>query len=529
MKGRIFNDKDIPKILFSLFKVKLKNNINQLKHNNTEKVNLNNSSYENVNDKRKDNKIKNNSKNKEYDKVPKEIDKKEFVIAKNTGNSDNSKKDSSLDLNRNNNNIDNRINLDINDKKYYNSNNSAKNTDIFKSDDSMKKNSEYSHILPKSANIFKESNNGIEEAELTEKENNISSKKEVKKFDGGEECLSFGRTSSDFQQQKKVEINNEEHKKNTEDKKQSTFSNKDNNNYDNKEIKEKVINSVSTLSKNTKVALNDTTKDTIIDNFFNNEEEKVSEVHENYNMFTSSNMLNLYKRIGEELKKLKGGMEELKNSNKKKDEEIEILNEKIKNMEKSNDMKDVEINQLKIQTNSLKNEIESISKEIDILQQDMNKIKKILGTIQGRNMAKSLLIQFEYLLTEEDMKRIEISKKYKWKIIEERIEKALIGFKENPKYKSIIEIFRKSLILIDNGNAGANSLNLDIYQNEIYENAKRHKLLIEKSNQINIFFLSQLGISNDLFMDGYNCLEKNFNAKISNPDSINYPIEMLFK
>ena len=85
------------------------------------------------------------------------------------------------------------------------------------------------------------------------------------------------------------------------------------------------------------------------------------------------------------------------------------------------------------------------------------------------------------------------------------------------------------MILIDNGNAGANSLNLDIYQNEIYENAKRHKLLIEKSNQINIFFLSQLGISNGLFMDGYNFLDINFNAKISNPDSINYPIEMLFK
>ena len=159
----------------------------------------------------------------------------------------------------------------------------------------------------------------------------------------------------------------------------------------------------------------------------------------------------------------------------------------------------------------------------------MNKIKKILGPIQVRNLAKSLLIQFEYLLTDEDMKRIEISKKYKWKIIEERIEKALIEFKKNPKYELIIEICRKSLKLIDDGNGETHRLDLDSYQNEIYEIAKKHKLLIQNSNQTNIFFLSQLGIRDDLFMEGYNFLEKNFNDKIQNQDSTKYPIEMLFK
>ena len=117
----------------------------------------------------------------------------------------------------------------------------------------------------------------------------------------------------------------------------------------------------------------------------------------------------------------------------------------------------------------------------------------------------------------------------RWPIIQERIEKFFKQYEINPKYDLFIEIIRKSAELIERGNDGAHSIDIDLYEREINKIAEKKKILSPNSDKTKIFFLSQLGISDDLFMKEYNYMIQHFNneMKISNLND-NYNFGMLF-
>ena len=135
--------------------------------------------------------------------------------------------------------------------------------------------------------------------------------------------------------------------------------------------------------------------------------------------------------------------------------------------------------------------------EINTLKKELKKVTNILGPIQARKLAKSLLNQFYFLLTKEEKQTIENNSKMRWPIIQERIEKFFKQYEINPKYDLFIEIIRKSAELIERGNDGAHSVNIDLYEKEIYKIAAKQKILIPNSDITKLFFLYQLGISDE--------------------------------
>ena len=52
----------------------------------------------------------------------------------------------------------------------------------------------------------------------------------------------------------------------------------------------------------------------------------------------------------------------------------------------------------------------------------------------------------------------------RWPIIQERIEKFFKQYEINPKYDLFIEIIRKSAELIERGNDGAHSIDIDFHK-----------------------------------------------------------------
>ena len=134
--------------------------------------------------------------------------------------------------------------------------------------------------------------------------------------------------------------------------------------------------------------------------------------------------------------------------------------------------------------------------------------------------------QFKYLLNKNDKNNIKKNKKEKWKIIRERVEKTFGGYKQRPKYKSFIELFKKSEKVIKRGNKEAHNINLKIYEKDIFDIAATHQLVIPNSNKL--FFLIQLGVSKNLFRDGYQFLDDYFDDNMERRILKESPIENFF-
>ena len=218
-------------------------------------------------------------------------------------------------------------------------------------------------------------------------------------------------------------------------------------------------------------------------------DKKIKKLIERLNIIEGDNS-----KKDELIRQLKGNIAEVK---KEKDNEIKILNKRISSIERDNSLKRDEIN---------------------ILKEEMKKVKDTLGPIQARKLAKSLLNQFLCLLDEEDKQTITNNRKLKWSIIKKRIEIEFKKYEERFKYKLFIEIIRKSVELIERGNNGAHSIDLELYKKEIYKVANKQKIIIPNSDNTKIFFLAQLGITDELFMKEYNYLKRNFDneMKITN-------------
>ena len=86
-------------------------------------------------------------------------------------------------------------------------------------------------------------------------------------------------------------------------------------------------------------------------------------------------------------------------------------------------------------------------------------------------------------------------------------------YTNEPRYKSFIEIVNKSEITINKGNDYAHKFEIDKYEDKAKEFILNNNLNIANMNKI--YFLFEIGVSKDLFIDGYNFLDKFFNDDIS--------------
>jgi predicted nuclease with TOPRIM domain len=263
----------------------------------------------------------------------------------------------------------------------------------------------------------------------------------------------------------------------------------------------------------------------------NKTENENGSLKENMNKIKSENE-SLKEKINEMKREYEEKMNNIKIDNSKKSEEIKKLNNKIITMQKDNrneinelnstlkvmlldkGKKEIEINKFKNNLNKLKNEIKDV--------------KKVLGTIQVRDLAKSFLNQFRYLLTDEDRKQIEINRPEKWIIIFKRVSITFNDYKQSTNFDAIMEIFRKSLNIIQEGDKSAHSVKANIYIEDITEVTKKNKLIIPNCNQTKLLFLSQLDIPKKLFLEGYKFLEKYFNDEMKNYKLKNIPIKNFF-
>ena len=149
-------------------------------------------------------------------------------------------------------------------------------------------------------------------------------------------------------------------------------------------------------------------------------------------------------------------------------EENGELKSTIKTMQIENKKKD---NELITHKNKINKNIADITK----LKASVKEIKTALGSIQVRDYAKNFLNQFTIILTEDDRINIEKDKSKKWEIILNRAVKIFLVYKCCSNYNSIIKIF----------------------QDDINNIAKKNNILIPNSESNKLFFLLQLGISNN--------------------------------
>ena len=329
-------------------------------------------------------------------------------------------------------------------------NNVKKDNDIFPCDNSPKINMEDIDTLEKNS-LFVNQGINIESQKVKERPNQISSKeKDIKAQNNKNVDILIGNNSQIEGNSEDLKM--EETQKSSKGKENFMSSKAEEKNVDSREIKENVIYSNSSGSKSTKVDLNYESNNTG-DNFEkindsnNNEEEKI---------FTDLEQISV----------------------------IEIMNKKF------NDM-----------NGYLQKKFKTLTTEINTLKEEIKSLKTILGSIQVRDYAKKFMNQFKYLLNKVDKKNIKKNKEDKWKIIRQRIQNSFQKYESRPKYESFIELIKKSERVIKNGNKEAHNINLKIYEKEIIEIAEKNQFIIPNSNKL--FFLIQLGVSEDSFKDGY--------------------------
>ena len=375
--------------------------------------------------------------------------------------------------------------------------NTNKDNNITKFDSSQKINIEDMDISDSNSSLIKDIIYR-EEQKGKENKNTISSKEKDINIIGNEKDTIFGYNSQSCQKEKLNELNLEESPKDSEGTKNYISSYIKSNTINDKEKKEKAFNGISSGDKSTcdntemsleKKRFSESSIDKSTHNIIETSIGKISDnINDEEKISADLNQLSDIERLQKEIEDVKRTFQK---KFKEKDQEIDVLKE-----------------------------------EVYTLKEDMEKLKVMIGSVQVRDFAKTFMSQFKYLLNKNDKNNIKINKKEKWKIIRERVEKTFGGYKQRPKYKSFIELFKKSEKVIKRGNKEAHTINLKIYEKDIFDIAATHQLVIPNSNKL--FFLIQLGVSKNLFRDGYQFLDDYFDDNMERRILKESPIENFF-
>ena len=142
----------------------------------------------------------------------------------------------------------------------------------------------------------------------------------------------------------------------------------------------------------------------------------------------------------------------------------------------------------------LEGEINRLNGEVNQLKSQNKEIINILGKIQCREQGKAFLNNFYYYLTDKEKSDIKHYKsqqydyyKEKAKIIKDALDKKFSSFKENEKYKLVINLIDVVAESLTKGNDNAHSLVVDLYQNDIDTYNKEKKMFSVEVPQIFCF------------------------------------------
>ena len=187
----------------------------------------------------------------------------------------------------------------------------------------------------------------------------------------------------------------------------------------------------------------------VADNIFlnkklTNEPNIIEEKNETKNL--NSFGMNIIGTLHKQLLDLKNEIIRFKNNEEKREKEIKRL-------------QDIEIKREK-EVKRLQDAHEEVKKEIQ-------KLKKILGTIQIRDLAKAFINSFKFLLTIDDIDKINNGDVTKGERILYRIQEKYKDKSNNDKYLILTEIIQKSIAYLDKGNGFAHNIDLENVKDEI--------------------------------------------------------------
>ena len=413
--------------------------------------------------------------------------------------------------------------------------------------------------IPEKNEIIIKLDNNKEEPKENENSNKISLKAGDTKNKHSEENVIINPQS--FQNDNLNEIKIEENNKIEEE--HDNLLIYENNNNDVKNLKEHIIHSNSSDGKSASTKIES--------NYQSNNTEINLEVNSDIINSDGKNPNSQEKDLTQltDIEKINIALQEVKNKFKENDEEMKFLKDnnsrlaiRVKSLEGDNNKMENKIKSLEGDRNIMEKEIKSLKgdkaemakrikslegnktemakrikslegdnnkmkKESKIMKDDIQNLKDMLGSIQVRDLAKNFMNQFTYLLTKNDYYSIKKKYKSKWEKIRERVEICFQAYKNNPKYDSFIELFKKSEKVIESGNNEAHSIALAVYEKNIIDTAKKHNLSLTDSNKI--FFLLQLGVSEKSFKNGYKFLNEYFGENMERKILKDNPLDNFFK
>ena len=178
------------------------------------------------------------------------------------------------------------------------------------------------------------------------------------------------------------------------------------------------------------------------------------------------------------LKELKEIITNLIDNNNNNEQKLEKMREDINNLVIDKENMKKEIKDLSTTNDNMQNKIKDMHKEIndlsidnEILNERIDKLedkyyefKKIIGSIQTRDLGKRFLKSFYHYLYQEDFQKMSSDKSLKGKIISDRIMNKFHKFKKTRKMKIVVNIIINSANLLSIGNDYAHNLIIDNYE-----------------------------------------------------------------
>ena len=209
---------------------------------------------------------------------------------------------------------------------------------------------------------------------------------------------------------------------------------------------------------------------------------------------------------------IKNELEEIKTN-------ISCVIDENQQMKKKVDAMDNTIGIMKDNIEQMKRQIQNISKENWFIKEKIGDLKEVLGEIQCRDLSRNFLENFHSYLTNSDKRDIKQGKITRGKAISNRIREKFSGV--NQKKLSVVQhLLETSSDLIEEGNYFAHELFMENFD-KIMEDYKAKNNLDEIESPEIFCFLTNFGLTGDLFDDSFSFLKKYFKKDLRLKENVN--------
>ena len=212
-------------------------------------------------------------------------------------------------------------------------------------------------------------------------------------------------------------------------------------------------------------------------------------------------------------------------TNKEEDVKELKIDEELFKSQKTEDLVKI-MKKFELNMNVMNDKYNEMKVELDFLKKKYQEIWELLGYIQMREEVKNILNPYEYLLSPNDLIKIEKENVGKWKLISDKIKQYYDKYKDMKNYKVFIEIVEKCVKALSEGNEGAHHIKMEFYEAEIKDIIKEFNNLF--IDPIKICFLIKIKVSKSLLKDGYDLLDRFFENDMTRKIIRSYSLENYF-